>query len=331
MKSTKRNINKEILELFSGQKNTVTIPKFYIQITGSYAKANVLNQIIYWSNKSDADEEFFYKTYEEWTNEIHLSERTVRRYLTEFENESWILTKVKKVKGLNIKHIKPNFDKIIGSIHDYLDNDCPNRPTCLDGKKNQQVSCAIIAPTGQLDRSEPANLTASSIYTDEYIQINKPPTPLTGGNIKTQSFGFQDMISDNPHEIPEQTLKDWIIVRNKKRAPITSTAWTRLQKTLTEIKTEKGVSPIEAFETMVSSGWQSVKVEYFAKSINYEKIKLEAEDRARKIEEHSKQLAVDNFNKKNDGIVYKDLMKKLSEKSSNELNSMKRILNMKVA
>lgn len=171
MSSSKRNLNKEIIGLFSGQANQVTIPKLYIEITGSYNKANILNQCLYWSTRSECKDGWFYKKYSEWFEETHLSESTVRRTLTYLEEQGWITTKVKKIGGLNIKHVLPDMDKVIDSIKNLLDSNCPNRSECQDGAENEQNPCTNIAPTGQVDRSEPVNVTGSSIYTDDYNQI----------------------------------------------------------------------------------------------------------------------------------------------------------------
>jgi len=170
MSTSKINLNKEILALFSGQSNIVTTPKLYIQLTGSHSLAIVLSQCIFWSNKSKCKDSWFYKEYSEWYDEIHIPERTLRRRFDKLEEEGWISTKVKKVKGLNTKHIRPNMEKIVESISTMLHQDCPDRPDCPDGKKNAQNSCLNIDPTGQLGRLEPATLADSSIDTEEYKQ-----------------------------------------------------------------------------------------------------------------------------------------------------------------
>jgi len=79
---------------------------------------------------------------------------------------------------------------------------------------------------------------------------------------KKEEFGISDMILDNPHGIPETLLTDWIQVRKVKRAAITKTAWTMINRVLSEIKNKKNIDPLSAFETMVSSGWISLKPEW---------------------------------------------------------------------
>src|ERR1700679_1115233 len=162
MSTPKINLNKEIVALFSGQSSVVTTPKLYIQLTGNHSLAVVLNQCVYWSNKSSGKGGWFYKDYEEWFEEIHIPERTLRRRFDKLEELGWITTKVKKVHGLNVKHVCPHMDKIIESISIMLNKEHPNRPDWPNGEENEQKICTKAAPTGHFGRSESATLAGSS-------------------------------------------------------------------------------------------------------------------------------------------------------------------------
>jgi len=189
MSSPKINLNKEIIALFSGQASVVTTPKLYIKLTGSHSLAIVLNQCVYWSNKSEHKDGWFYKQYHEWFDEVHIPERTLRRRFDRLEQMGWITTKVKKIRGLNTKHIYPHMDKIIDSISIMLSTDCPDRPTSPVSPESEQKPCTKVAPTGQSGRSEPATLSDSSIYTEDYKQI-KTTTAVS-------SFIFSETLDQN--------------------------------------------------------------------------------------------------------------------------------------
>jgi hypothetical protein len=170
MSTPRVNLNKEIIALFSGQASQVTTPKLYIELTGSHSLAIILNQAVFWSNKSKSKDGFFHKTYEEWFEEIHIPERTLRRRFDTLEMNGWISTKVKKINGKNTKHVLAHIDKIIESISIMLDSKCPIRPDCPDKPNIEQKPCTKSAPTGQIGRSEPAKLADSTIRTEEYLQ-----------------------------------------------------------------------------------------------------------------------------------------------------------------
>ncbi len=170
------NLNKQIIALFSGQTSTFTTPKLYVQVTGSQSLGLILNQIVFYSNKSTICKDgWFYKPYEEWFDEILIPERTMRRKLTRLEQQGLIETKVKKVNDLNTLHLRPNMDKLIELISIILNSDCPNRPLCLNGTENEQENCIKTAPTGHFVRSGTATLSDSSIYTEEILHNTTEP------------------------------------------------------------------------------------------------------------------------------------------------------------
>ena len=61
----------------SGQDNVITVPKIYIEYTGDLTTAVLLNQIVFYSDKSKRKDGFFYKTYKEWEEEICFTKRQV--------------------------------------------------------------------------------------------------------------------------------------------------------------------------------------------------------------------------------------------------------------
>lgn len=74
---------------------------------------------------------------------------------------------------------------------------------------------------------------------------------------------LDDMLKDNPHNIPEEMLEDWMENRKTQKTPITRTAWKSINKTMQTLWETKKVAPLTAFELMVSSGWRSLQVKYF--------------------------------------------------------------------
>jgi len=133
-----------------------------------------------------------------------------------------------------------------------------------------ETDCSEIEPTSTaVDLNVYERRLSTSTAVDHNIKnINKeininPPTPLKGGKKEKDTLSLDDLKKSNPHNIPEQSLKDWLTNRKSKRAPVTKTAWSRLQSTLAKIEKEVGISPIEAFDEMVANGWQSLKPDYF--------------------------------------------------------------------
>lgn len=85
------------------------------------------------------------------------------------------------------------------------------------------------------------------------------------------SFGIDDLKADNPHDIPEAMLTDWLEVRKGKKAKVTSTAWNSINKNLGIIYKQTRISPLDAFTKMVTAGWQSLELTYFINNNGNEK------------------------------------------------------------
>ncbi len=266
MSTSKKNLNKEIIALFSGQSSILTVPKLYVQLTGNYSLALVLNQCVFWSNKSSLQDGWFHKKYEDWFEEIHIPERTLRRRFIKLSERGWVKTKTKMVNGLNTMHFQPDMEKIIESIENLLNNNDPNRPLCPDGSNNEPNSCTKVVPCGQLGRTESATLAGSTIYTEENKQIINPIHTADAVS-KSKPFGLKEMLNDNPFGIPEKVLADWLVVRNGKRAKMTSTAWEQVNENIRQLKL-KGLDPIFCFKTAVARGWVCLEIRFYSEYLD---------------------------------------------------------------
>ena len=107
---------KALISQTSGQKNTLTIPKIYVELTGDLTTALLLNQIVFYSDKSKRNDGYFYKTYKEWEKEILLTERQVRNSANKLKKTGLIETKVMKANGSPTVHYKLNYDKLVDLI-----------------------------------------------------------------------------------------------------------------------------------------------------------------------------------------------------------------------
>ncbi|ARK25978.1 hypothetical protein SporoP37_15735 [Sporosarcina sp. P37] len=107
---------RHILAQVSGHDRVVTIPKLYIELTGSLAEAILLNQIVFYSDKSSRTDGYFYKKYEEWAEEICLTERQVRHATKKLKEKELIETKLLKANGAPTVHYKLRFDNLVNWI-----------------------------------------------------------------------------------------------------------------------------------------------------------------------------------------------------------------------
>src|SRR5689334_12145978 len=95
----------DLLASFSGQGNTLTIPRPYIEVTGNIEDALLLSQIIYWTDRTTMDNGWFAKSYAEWKDEIALSKYQVMT-ATKRLKEAGVETDVRKFKGAPTVHYR---------------------------------------------------------------------------------------------------------------------------------------------------------------------------------------------------------------------------------
>ena len=107
---------RDIIRKLSGQENVLTIPRVYIEYTGDLTTAALLNQIVFYSDKSKRTDGFFYKTYEEWEKEICLTKRQVKYSTDKLKALGIVETKLKKANGAPTLHYKLDYDKLVDSI-----------------------------------------------------------------------------------------------------------------------------------------------------------------------------------------------------------------------
>ncbi|MDU0452311.1 conserved phage C-terminal domain-containing protein [Staphylococcus chromogenes] len=95
-----------VITQFSGRNNVIPIPTVYIQITEDYPSAALLNQMIYWSDRTNRKDGYFYKSYNEWFEELHLTEYQVRRATKKLKSFGFVETALKKANGAPTLHYK---------------------------------------------------------------------------------------------------------------------------------------------------------------------------------------------------------------------------------
>ena len=113
---------KLLIATYSGNERHITIPKIYLELTNDYPTAALLNQMIFWSDKTKRRDGFFYKTYKEWEEETFLSEYQVRRSSKVLKELGFLETKLKKANGSPTLHYKLDMDVLSESIVKKLKN-----------------------------------------------------------------------------------------------------------------------------------------------------------------------------------------------------------------
>ncbi|QZI68698.1 replication protein [Pseudomonas protegens] len=96
--------------------------------------------------------------------------------------------------------------------------------------------------------------------------ITSPPTaqaelPVEPKPDRKAQFGLTQLLADNPHQVPEQLLSDWLAQRKAKKAAVTFTVWSTVNTELAKCA-ESGISASTAITEALSAGWQGFKASW---------------------------------------------------------------------
>ncbi len=158
---------------------------------------------------------------------------------------------------------KESFDQINHTAKNGVADTTP--PKMAERLKNEKPTPrADRQPLPQNEDTAPCPQKPDAVFSDTYktkkdLQIKefKKNTFM----FKNSSMQLSDIMDCNPFEITEAMLSDWLDVRKSKKAIVTATAWDRLNKELQKCQ-DLGISPHEAFETMVTNGWNSLNADW---------------------------------------------------------------------
>ena len=107
-----------ILAGFSGQQNTLVIPRAFVEFFNSLETALFFNQCLYWSDRAQLADRWFYKTYHEWHDELGLSEYQIRKCAKALK--PYLVTTVRKAEGSPTVHYQVKWDCFSVSILEFL-------------------------------------------------------------------------------------------------------------------------------------------------------------------------------------------------------------------
>lgn len=155
---------KSMIAEFAGQANTITVPKIFVELVGDYNTAILLNQIIFWSDKTKRKDGLFYKTYKEWQEEIYLTEYQVRRSVKLLKELGLIDTELKRANGSPTVHYRYNEEATTEAILKKLKNGISHEETEDFHTKETQETI----PKKLKDHTEETQETITVEYTDEY-------------------------------------------------------------------------------------------------------------------------------------------------------------------
>ncbi|QQV93192.1 DNA replication protein [Staphylococcus virus vB_SepS_27] len=186
-----RDYISSIITQFSGQNNIIPIPTIYIRITEDYPSAALLNQMIYWSDRTSRKDGYFYKSYNEWYEELHLTEYQVRRATKKLKSFGFVDTALKKANGAPTLHYKVDTKEVSEWILKKLQNG-NLRNSRMDSEETQESLTEIT--TEITTKTTNNNILSPSSTAYPYKDVIDYLNQQTGKNYKSTTKKNQTVI-----------------------------------------------------------------------------------------------------------------------------------------
>lgn len=177
--NTHRQAIAQLLTSFSGQQNTLTIPRPYITLCdGDILAALLLSQCIYWADRTKDKEGWFAKSYAEWFYEIGMTQYQVSRAVKLLKRFG-LETKLKKFDGAPTVHYRVKMDVFSKSIMKKLDNPLSSNFIIHDEETSQSLTKPTTKNTSKPTAKEGTRAQSAQPLTtpsEESVSTPLPPS-----------------------------------------------------------------------------------------------------------------------------------------------------------
>jgi hypothetical protein len=198
-----------------GQANSIAIPRLFVKLAGgSYEQAAFLAQCVFWSDYAE-DDGWFFKTYDQWYDELALSEYHIRQATAAWVERGALATKRKMVAGRPLVHYRVDFEALEAALlalagPDYEKiaesdpaNSSPSEPEKIAGSIGIRIqeSESSLSPDGEREADARPPLTGPSPLLGS--RIEDWPEGLTPSHVKALiAAGY------NPGTVKDATVLD---------------------------------------------------------------------------------------------------------------------------
>lgn len=227
MKPEYRRMVVALLAQFSGQENTLTIPRPFISMCGGdVTAALLLNQILYWSDRTNNPDGWFYKSYREWDEELGLSAYQVKRAINGDPRSKkgffglhalgveTALKPVDALKGAPTLHYRINRDTFGGELMRFIGSDYAN---VINNVENTVLNIVKGSVFNNVDRGVFNNVNDLTTETTTEITKEKNTANAVREPVESDETTANEVLSDSqkpsepdhPAPKPKRKPTDW--------------------------------------------------------------------------------------------------------------------------
>jgi hypothetical protein len=179
-----------------------------------FSECAIFSQCVYWDERTDDEDGWFYKSYQDWHKECRVKERTCRRKLEDLKKRGWVETEVRQdYKGQNQLYVRVSGDKWIEDMLKFF-SDKDDDPADKMTGGNQR--CGQNDRRVQTDLPEGADkMTVSSICTKITPEITPEITIVCDENPVAEQAQVEPVQGKNRKDMASQNEKSKSNRKNK--------------------------------------------------------------------------------------------------------------------
>jgi len=150
-----------LIRALVGQSNVLTIPRIFVDFTGSLETALFLSQLLYWSDKGNRGDGFVYKSRKEWSEEIALSDYTIRKATKTLVKMGLLETQKLRARGAPTLHYRLCQEKLMEDLIRFVENNESDLLNSTNGFVENNESDSSNSTNG-FDETDESDLSRST-------------------------------------------------------------------------------------------------------------------------------------------------------------------------
>lgn len=175
-----------VTSLLPGKHNTIPISTLVLwALDRDYEAAAMFTQCMYWKDRTDDDEGWFYKSYEDWYDEILIAEACARRKVKKLESMGWIQTMVWQVHRTPKLHYRVLMEQVVLDLTEAAESFSEHKET------RQKKKDVDLAKRRERNREKRAETVGNNGYLQNggnvYLQDGGITTTKMAGSIDTET------------------------------------------------------------------------------------------------------------------------------------------------
>lgn len=179
---------KEVFSLIAklgGTKHKIVADPCLCQFMGGLEGGVFLSQLLFWSDKGD--DEWVYKSYKEWYQEIFLSEYQIRQCAKKCVDMGFLETKIERIKHSPVVHYRIKEDQFMESIVKFFrvhPEIFKGAHTKISGSINTEITTETTSEQKLTEKKDDDEAAVAAVFTSWQENVDRELPPILHADLR---------------------------------------------------------------------------------------------------------------------------------------------------